>query len=204
MKMKRNNAELHWIITIIIVVICSLQTREVTGKAIHSVMGPFRVLPGPIEHCPPEIDAKHPLQYYFSRTRSRYNPDIWFYYGNTTWTFPFDDALSMKATVASWGSIGGWKENAFVIKMDKICSNFRTNLPKFWQELTKDAFNDPYLKCPLPMGVAVYKNITGDFNTKAIPTFFYGKYRITVLCFRTDTRENKVCMRVYADAVPKI
>ncbi|KAK3918150.1 UPF0219 protein [Frankliniella fusca] len=109
----------------------------------------------------------------------------------------------MKATLASWGSGGGWKENAFIIKMDKICSNFRTHMPKLWEELSKEAYNDPHKKCPLPMGLAVYKNITGDFSTKAVATFFYGKYRITIICFRTDTRETKVCLRVYADVVPK-
>ncbi|KAK3917830.1 Mitochondrial cardiolipin hydrolase [Frankliniella fusca] len=109
----------------------------------------------------------------------------------------------MKAAVASWGSGGGWKENAYVIKMDKICSNFRTHLPNLWREMAEDAYNNPYLKCPVPMGLAVFKNITGDFSCKALPTFFYGKYRITLITFRTDTRETKSCSRIYADAVPR-
>ncbi|KAK3912704.1 Pectinesterase/pectinesterase inhibitor, partial [Frankliniella fusca] len=109
----------------------------------------------------------------------------------------------IKATVASWGSGGGWKENAYVAKMDKICSNFRTHMPNLWRELGEKAYNDPYIKCPIPMGYAEYKNITGDFSSKALPTFFYGKYRVTIICFKTATRETKGCIRTYAETVPK-
>ncbi|XP_052126350.1 uncharacterized protein LOC113210862 isoform X3 [Frankliniella occidentalis] len=61
------------------------------------------------------------------------------------------NSVMIKATIASWGSGGGWKDNAYVVKMDKVCSNFRTHIPNLWHQLGRDAYNDPNVKCPLPV-----------------------------------------------------
>ncbi|KAE8743716.1 hypothetical protein FOCC_FOCC009667, partial [Frankliniella occidentalis] len=121
-----------------------------------------------------------------------------------TWPFHFDDTLSIKATIASWGSGGGWKDNAYVVKMDKVCSNFRTHIPNLWHQLGRDAYNDPNVKCPLPLGPAVFKNITADFGFTPIPSFYYGKYRITLLVAKTINSETVACLRVFGETVPKV
>lgn len=55
----------------------------------------------------------------------------------------------MDVNVASWGTTGGWKENAIVIKNHNACDTARTLLGQAWFTAIK-LFGCTNNKCPMP------------------------------------------------------
>lgn len=57
--------------------------------------------------------------------------------------------FQLDINLASWSSIGGWKENAAVYKTDNACKNLKMVLGTFWGAVKK-AYNFSTENCPLP------------------------------------------------------
>jgi len=57
---------------------------------------------------------------------------------------------------ASWGSIGGWKENSIIYITKNTCSNTRKFFGNAWNKIVK-AFNFPNTSCPIV--VVMYNTI---------------------------------------------
>uniref|UniRef100_A0A2S2NM47 MD-2-related lipid-recognition domain-containing protein n=1 Tax=Schizaphis graminum TaxID=13262 RepID=A0A2S2NM47_SCHGA len=109
--------------------------------------------------------------------------------GNITNYIPFDDSLSLELNLAVKDSIGGWKENGFILKKSKACSAFKEMLGNAWNKVTEGAglYN---ATCPFSKG---YYNVTGIdtnvFTSINVPkTYFYGVYKLRL----TITKINEV------------
>lgn len=56
----------------------------------------------------------------------------------------------------------------------------------------------------LPQGTfATHQPVPTDFNIKTVPTFFYGRWRLTCRLLRTSDRETMACIRAYGETVPR-
>jgi len=52
-----------------------------------------------------------------------------------------------RVTMASWSNMGGWKENAHVASMPRVCQTFRTVLKSIWFPYLKAIYGE-VLDCP--------------------------------------------------------
>ncbi|XP_060840903.1 uncharacterized protein LOC132921740 [Rhopalosiphum padi] len=99
--------------------------------------------------------------------------------GNITNYIPFDDSLNLELNLAVKDSIGGWKENAFILKKSKSCSSLKILLGDVWTKVMEGggAYN---ATCPLPKGFYKVHGVdTSVFNSVNVPkTFFYGVYKV--------------------------
>ena len=59
-------------------------------------------------------------------------------------------ALQAEALFASWSSRGGWKENAIVMKMGRLCTTCSTYVPAAWRAVMKALRGSPDAGCPFP------------------------------------------------------
>ncbi|XP_034242294.1 uncharacterized protein LOC117645866 [Thrips palmi] len=175
------------------------------GDRINSFAGPFRVVPDHLEDCPPEMQ---PLKEYYklrySAARDRKVQEIWYYTGNLTTHFRFDDSLTGHANVASWSSRGGWIDNAHVLTSPRICSTIRERLPEAWRTFVVAMFNNPLQGCPFPADTYHIVNMSTNMNFNYPPTFFYGKWRSTVKLMRTSSNEVLGCIRAFFSTLPKL
>lgn len=53
-------------------------------------------------------------------------------------------------------------------------------------------------------GTYVIGNVSTDFDVKTIPTFFYGKWRLTLRLLRSTNSETMACMLAFGETVPKL
>lgn len=42
--------------------------------------------------------------------------------------------------LASWNSRGGWKDNAVVMKIRRLCLSTKTYLPRFWDQMLRVSY----------------------------------------------------------------
>ncbi|XP_034237494.1 uncharacterized protein LOC117642963 [Thrips palmi] len=106
--------------------------------------------------------------------------------------------------IASWSARGGWKDNAYLFSVPKLCTAARTMAPSLWRKGMVALFNDPNAACPFPPGSYSFRNMSTNFDIKAVPSFFYGKWRATGKLFRTSTRVLLACARAFGSTVPKL
>ncbi|XP_034239145.1 uncharacterized protein LOC117644068 [Thrips palmi] len=144
------------------------------------------------------------LKMHYVGWRDRKNPDLWFYSWNGTSFFVANDELSVNINLASWSARGGWKDNAFIATVPRVCSTGRASIPSLWRKMMVAVFNDPDADCPFQPGSYSFSNFSTDFDIEAVPSFFYGKWRATGKLFRTSSRELLACARAYGSTVPKL
>lgn len=56
----------------------------------------------------------------------------------------------------------------------------------------------------LAQGTYYVRNFSTDVSLKALPTFFYGKWRVTLRLMANQFRDTFGCLRVFADTVPRV
>ncbi|XP_034238090.1 uncharacterized protein LOC117643355 [Thrips palmi] len=136
--------------------------------------------------------------------RDRKNPDLWYYSWNGTSYFEINDDLTANINIASWSARGGWKDNAYIFALPKFCTAFRTVTPTLWRKTMVALFDDPNAFCPFPPGSYSFSNMSTNFDIKAVPSFFYGKWRATAKLSRTSSKELLACARAYGSTVPRL
>ncbi|XP_034233523.1 uncharacterized protein LOC117640746 [Thrips palmi] len=180
---------------------------EGDGQRISAIAGPFRVIPDHFEKCPPHMRPNKTFyKHHYVGWRDRKNPDLWFYSWNGTSYFEVNDDLTVDVNIASWSARGGWKDNAYVFSFQRCCTKARTLAPTLWRRAMVALFDDPSRACPFPPGSYSVHNVSSDidFDVKAVPAFYYGKWRATGKFSRTSTRELMGCARAFASTVPKL
>ncbi|XP_026286585.2 uncharacterized protein LOC113212191 [Frankliniella occidentalis] len=168
------------------------------------VAGPFRVIPDHFEKCPVELRPKtETIKLFYHGVRDRKDPDLWFYNFNGTTHFTLDDNIMAIGNIASWSTRGGWKDNAYVMKLPRICSTFKRCAPDLWERFMVVTFNDPKAFCPFPPGFYSFNNMSTNFNFKMPPSFYYGKWRATIQLVNSSNAVH-FCMRAYGSTAPKL
>ncbi|XP_034230457.1 uncharacterized protein LOC117639164 [Thrips palmi] len=182
--------------TIVMIIKCTAQMQ---------IAGPFRVVPGYMEDCPPEMRPKTEFfKGYYSGFRDRRNTDVWYYSGNITTFITADDNYTATFNLASWSSRGGWKDNAFQKSTSRLCTTIKTFFPNVWRKGMMMVFNDPTRDCPFPpQDTYSVNNVSTNYIAKFPPSFFYGRYRGTGQILNTETKELIACKRCYFQVVPK-
>ncbi|KAK3927501.1 30S ribosomal protein S2 [Frankliniella fusca] len=167
------------------------------------VQGPFRIIPGHVDFCPPGM-AESPFKDFNWRSyRDRNNVDSWVFWANITTLFTIDDSYDFDLNWASWSSRGGWKENAFIMRPGCFCKIFPLHNPEVWKRLMTVTFNDPNRKCPFPPGFYEIKNASTELSLKQIPIFFYGTWRVTLRLIKEQAQRATLCALLYGKTVPK-
>ncbi|KAJ1526599.1 hypothetical protein ONE63_008185 [Megalurothrips usitatus] len=182
-----------------------LAARTTSDGACLRLKGPFRIVPDHIEHCPDSFFKEELAHWTFRGVRDRHNVDVWYYHGNYTLGFYFDDSLNVELNVGSWSSRGGWKENAHVLKFKKICTTGKTYVSRVWQNIMDSVYdenNRTRPDCPFPKGKYRLVDCKADLSTaRAVPAFFYGKWRADFKI--VDSNWSCIsCMRIFANTVP--
>ncbi|XP_026274859.1 uncharacterized protein LOC113204074 [Frankliniella occidentalis] len=178
---------------------------EAASHFINSVAGPYRIIPDHIERCPVRTGGFGPLykDIFWRGYHDRNNRDLWYYWVNFTTLLTFDDSYNVDLNWASWSSRGGWKENAYVMRLGSFCKVIFTHDPDLWRRLMIATFDDPNRNCPFPPGYYETKNISSEFSLKKIPVLFYGTWRITLHLFKESVENVVACFMLFGKTVPK-
>ncbi|XP_025203844.1 uncharacterized protein LOC112600754 [Melanaphis sacchari] len=99
--------------------------------------------------------------------------------GNITLKKPLDDNLKVHMNMAVKDSVGGWKNNAHLIRFQKACSQLKNILGEEWRVYLK-SFGINSFDCPIVPGFYVSKgyDLTNAINRSNFPkNFFYGTYK---------------------------
>ncbi|XP_034238087.1 uncharacterized protein LOC117643351 [Thrips palmi] len=187
---------------LVVVLIVTLSNRSFQ-KAISNTAGPFRIIPRYVTHCPPALQPAKPLDFYVMQTRDRHDPDLWYYSGNFTTLFTWTNDQDVDINFASWSSRGGWKENAYIFRVKHYCSAFKTYAPQAWRKIMVAVNGDADADCPWPPGVYHVRNMSTDFRIRAMPAFYYGKWRLTLRLMENHYQDTLGCFVAYADTVPR-
>lgn len=51
---------------------------------------------------------------------------------------------------ASWSQMGGWKDNALVMSVPRICTAFRLAIPTLWRNIMIAIHDNANAFCPFP------------------------------------------------------
>ncbi|XP_034238871.1 uncharacterized protein LOC117643860 [Thrips palmi] len=168
------------------------------------IYGTFRVIPKHLEECPPEMrPARKLYTVNVSAMRDRSKADVWLYSANGTLHVPADDNYTVSGNVASWSQMGGWKDNAYMVEIPKMCSAMKALFPDLWRRVAAGSLEPERIDCPLMPGFYSVSNVATDFNIDFPPTFFYGKWRGTLTVSNTVSKERTACVRAFFDTVPK-
>ncbi|XP_060849625.1 uncharacterized protein LOC132928778 isoform X1 [Rhopalosiphum padi] len=140
-----------------------------------SGVGEYRVNFKAIMKCnlPTDIDFGH--NFYLSKISSNTTE----LRGNLTLNRPMSDNLTVHMNMAIKDSIGGWKDNAHLLKSPKACSTVKSILGTEWPLYLK-SFGINNFNCPIAPGVYVSKgyDLTNAVLRSNFPkTFFYGTYK---------------------------
>ncbi|XP_050436990.1 uncharacterized protein LOC126843473 [Adelges cooleyi] len=105
--------------------------------------------------------------------------------GNISMRIPFDDNLDLHLNMAVLDKIGGWKDNAFVYRKPKACTNLKNLMGNVWVNFI-NSFNRTQASCPLPVGTFIMHGFDLALleNMNFPKQFFYGTYKLKV--FYTD------------------
>ncbi|KAE8742077.1 hypothetical protein FOCC_FOCC012404 [Frankliniella occidentalis] len=181
--------------------------KAVINSCATPVAGPYIIIPDRAEACPrSEMALDFPMD--FKIVRDRNNTNYFFVAVDWASQFTFDDTKDALLTFASWGTRGGWKENAMIMKFKKLCTTIKTHLPKIWHEILvrmTSNVTETLQDCPFPPGGYSVRNLSSSvLQPKGIPMLFYGKWKIDVKV--VDPADQRVlgCMRLYASVIPKI
>eukprot|EP00102_Acyrthosiphon_pisum_P007204 XP_003241728.3 PREDICTED: uncharacterized protein LOC100570449 [Acyrthosiphon pisum] len=137
-------------------------------------LGEYRLVIDKVYPC--ETTKNHPIQgnWYLSKKTS----SITELKGNTTFSIPFDDTITLNYNLASWGSTGGWVPNSYILNTKKACSTVKYLGGTAWFNFM-EGFNMSTDKCPIPVGTYITSGIDmkklEDMNFPK--TYFYGKYK---------------------------
>ncbi|KAK3907574.1 Arginine--tRNA ligase [Frankliniella fusca] len=168
--------------------------------------GPYYIIPDLGEECPrSEMALDFPVKVKLVRERDNTN----FFLVTVHWAgqFWFDDNKDARVVMASWGSRGGWKENALIMKFKKLCTTIKTHLPDIWNEIVprmKSNITNFQRDCPFPPGAFSIEDLsTSVLQPKGVPYLFYGKWKIDVKAI--DPADDRVlgCFRIYASIIPR-
>ncbi|KAK3915213.1 putative transporter [Frankliniella fusca] len=187
--------------------------------------GPYSIIVERVDACP-EGTTDIPFPIDFHLTRDRLNPSVWFVAANLTSYATLNDDREGQLVFASWGARGGWKENALTMKFKRPCTQMKQLIPQVWNNVwAVTTSSTGATDCPLPpcegkqavlitceiktypcfQGVYTINNVSSESlqPPKAVPVFFYGKWRVDVRV--RETKENKIyaCMRGLLQTVPK-
>ncbi|CAH1737305.1 unnamed protein product [Aphis gossypii] len=100
--------------------------------------------------------------------------------GNFTLKIPLDDNLTFDMNMAIKDSVGGWRDNAHLLKFPNACSTLKNLLGIEWR-LFINSFGINSLNCPIAPGVyesSGYDLTAATVNSSFPKTFFYGTYKV--------------------------
>ncbi|XP_052128698.1 uncharacterized protein LOC113215875 [Frankliniella occidentalis] len=186
---------------ILLVLIALIYTRATP------VAGPYYIKPDLCEACPrDEMALDFPIDVKLVRDRTNTN----FYFVSVDWAsqFTFDDTKDTHLVFASWGSRGGWKENAMMMKFKKLCTTIKTHLPTIWDAIVgrmTSNISESLQDCPFPPGGYSVRNVSSSvLQPKGVPVLFYGKWRVDAKV--VDPKDERIlgCFRVFVSIIPKM
>ncbi|XP_022164849.1 uncharacterized protein LOC111029908 [Myzus persicae] len=151
-------------------------------------VGKYRVNFKAIVKCKNMVDGGLQNNFYLSKTSSN-TAEL---RGNITLMRPMRDDLTLHMNMAIKDSIGGWKDNAHLLKTSKACSSLKNILGTEWRPYLK-SFGMRNFNCPLAPGVYVSNgyDLTNAVQRSNFPkTFFYGTYK-TRFYFTDDGHNNE-------------
>ncbi|XP_034252290.1 uncharacterized protein LOC117651863 [Thrips palmi] len=152
-----------------------------------------------MEMCPPEKQSK-PFFFHFRVAHDRKRPSFVRGAMNMTTSYIFDDNTDIAIEMASWSSRGGWKDNAFKIRLKRACFTAPQYLPTVYNTLKATLFGET--QCPWPPGAYYHPNVSMEIRF-TLPVFYYGKYRADLGFTDHATNEMEACVRATIKVVPK-
>ncbi|KAK3912335.1 Protein ANTAGONIST OF LIKE HETEROCHROMATIN PROTEIN 1 [Frankliniella fusca] len=126
---------------------------EGKSQRLHSVAGPFRIIPDHAEYCPKRLFGKKGdlTEWHFSFLRDRHDINTFRALGNFTTLYWFGDHLNIELAFSSWSSRGGWKENALILRMSRLCKSAKTYMARQWKNAQLAIHpNNASADCPYP------------------------------------------------------
>ncbi|XP_052120229.1 uncharacterized protein LOC113206992 isoform X2 [Frankliniella occidentalis] len=158
--------------------------------------GPYSIIPERAEACPEGIlDLPFPIDFHL--TRDRHNQNIWFVYANMSSFATLNDEKEAHLAFASWSSRGGWKENALTMKFKRPCTQCKQYLPGVWSGVMSVLESSTKATdCPFPPGIYTINNVSSASIAppKAVPVFFYGKWRVDIKA--VDAKAGRNCKKI--------
>ncbi|BES97025.1 Hypothetical protein NTJ_09837 [Nesidiocoris tenuis] len=162
--------------------------------AMSQTMGPYDFEIRTFENCERHAGDK----ILFESRMNKYNRSIYTISAQVYLGIDADDSLTAHVDLALFTN-GGWKENFYKQKFTEGCSTIRRLAPKPVASILKSVGLED--RCPFPKGNYTLKAWPLKFELNFIPTFFYGKYRFTVMIKKDDRRIG--CLRTVVDIIPK-
>ncbi|VVC24721.1 Hypothetical protein CINCED_3A015416 [Cinara cedri] len=179
----------HFSMFLLVLVTSALSKNEKLNFFPNLPVGEYKVYPRAIIQCK---QKQHLFE--FNMYLNRISSNTSEVKGNITCTKPIDDSDNIVIINAVKDSIGGWKDNALILKISKACSSFEKvfgNLRTTLNLTTKN--NNVNRNCPYPAGVYVSNGF--DFtsfiaNANLPKQFFYGVYKARFEMF--DKKNNQI------------
>ncbi|XP_026292827.2 uncharacterized protein LOC113217220 isoform X2 [Frankliniella occidentalis] len=186
----------------VLLIMLTIQTWSLS----EPIAGPYDVFIDQVGECPQGlVDPFFPVK--IRLVRNRHNHNDMFAFANYTIIERLDDSSSMRLEFGSWSSGGGWKENAFIMKFQRLCSTLHNLAPRTVQALERSLSNSKNVSpvtCPWNPDTYQITNFSTLEIKSNVPAVFYGKWRINLIIFNSKTQTAIACCRVYARTTPKI
>ncbi|XP_026272745.2 uncharacterized protein LOC113202630 [Frankliniella occidentalis] len=174
---------------------------HVSGKAINTFAGPYKVVPERFYMCEPD-NRVLPARWYLRI--SHFNPhkpkELQLLTGNiTVQSVSMDNSAWVKGNI-DVRSNNQWKKNAFVGSFNNsACRALKENIPGFYDVFFKK--KEIGGVCSIKPGVYEVNDAPVDWNFPKAPIFPYGQYRFRLLFGKAEKMYS--CFVVENTVIPK-